>query len=141
MMRRFLNPTFLVLLAACGEQAGPPVFASNIIVTAPAPDMPMAAAYLDITNRSGAPIRITGVTSPDYESVEMHETVIENDVARMREIPVLEIADGDTESFERGNKHLMLMRPLETPGIVTLNFYSGDLLILSISTEFSIVTD
>ena len=101
----------------------------------------MAADYLDITNQSGTAIRITSVTSPDYELVEMHETTIEDGVARMRAIPALEIEDGDTVTFERGGKHLMLMRPLESPDTVTLNFYSEDLLLLSVNTRFTAMTD
>ena len=140
MMRHLVSLVFVVALAACGDPAGPPVVASNIVVTAPAPGMRMAAAYLDITNRSGTPIRITSVTSPNYESVEMHETTIEDGVARMRAIPVLEIADGETATFERGGKHLMLMRPVDVPDTVTLNFYSDSLLLLSVDTEFTTAT-
>jgi copper(I)-binding protein len=136
-MRRFVVFAFIFVLTACGDPTGPPVVASNIVVTAPAPGMRMAAAYLDIANRSGAAIRITGVTSPDYESVEMHETTIEDGVARMRAIPVLEIADGETATFKRGGKHLMLMRPVGTPESVTLNFHSDDLLLLSVSAELT----
>jgi copper(I)-binding protein len=117
------------------------VFASNIVVTAPAPGMPMAAAYLDITNQSGSAIRITSVTSPDYELVEMHETTIEDGVARMRAIPALAIENGETVTFERGGRHLMLMRPLDSPDIVTLNFHSENLLLLSVSAQFTAMTD
>ena len=138
---RLLLIALVLVLAACTEKSGPPVVASNIIVTAPAPGMPMAAAYLDITNQSGTAIRITSVTSPDYELVEMHETTIEDGVARMRAIPALEIEDGDTVTFERGGKHLMLMRPLESPDTVTLNFYSEDLLLLSVNTPFTAMMD
>ena len=138
---RLLLIALVLVLAACTEKSGPPLVASNIIVTAPAPGMPMAAAYLDITNQSGTAIRITSVTSPDYELVEMHETTIEDGVARMRAIPALEIEDGDTVTFERGGKHLMLMRPLESPDTVTLNFYSEDLLLLSVNTPFTAMMD
>ena len=139
-MRRLLFLTLVYVLAACGDAAGPPVVASNVVVTAPAPGMRMAAAYLDITNRSGASIRITSVTSPDYESVEMHETTIEDGVARMRSIPVLEIPDGETATFERGGKHLMLMRPADTPENITLNFYSDGVLLLSVDAELTSAT-
>jgi copper(I)-binding protein len=67
----------------------------------------------------------------------MHETVVENGVASMRAIPVLEIADGDTVAFERGGKHLMLMQPVGTPATITLNFYSDEVLLFSVSTEFT----
>lgn len=140
-MRQFVGIAFIFALAACSDPAGPPVVASNIVVTAPAPGMHMAAGYLDISNRSGAAIRITDVTSPEYESVEMHDTTIEDGVARMRAIPVLEIADGETVTFKRGGKHLMLMRPVGTPESVTLNFHSDDLLLLSVSAELTTMAD
>ena len=129
-------------VAACDNDGGrPPVVAANVVVTAPAPGMPMAAGYLDISNHSGTTIRITRVSSPDYESVEMHETVVEDDVARMRAIPVLEIEDGGTVVFERGGKHLMLMRPIGAPETITLNFYSDELLLLSVNAEFTAAMD
>ena len=49
----------------------------------------------------------------------------------------LEVADGETIIFERGGKHLMLMQPVGKPGTITLNFYSDDVLLLSVSTEFT----
>ena len=123
-------------VAACSEVQDAPVTVENVVVTAPAPGMPMAAAYLDIDNRSGVSIEITGVTSPEYESVEMHETTLENGVSRMRKIERLTIADGETAKLERGGKHLMLMQPVGKPEHVTLNFYSDDVLLLSVTTQF-----
>ena len=143
-MIRYLLILFVLFaaVAACDSDGGrPPVVAANIVVTAPAPGMPMAAGYLDISNHSGTTIRITRVSSPDYESVEMHETVVEDDVARMRAIPVLEIEHGSTVVFERGGKHLMLMRPIGAPETITLNFYSDELLLLSVNAEFTAAMD
>ena len=144
-MIRQLLITFALFaaIAACDSEDGsrPPVVAANVVVTAPAPGMPMAAGYLDISNHSGTAIRITHVSSPDYESVEMHETIVEDDVARMRAIPELEIEDGGTVVLKRGGKHLMLMRPVGTPDTITLNFYSGDVLLLSVSAEFTTAMD
>jgi copper(I)-binding protein len=97
----------------------------------------MAAGYLRIGNHSGSDIRITRVSSPEYGAVEMHETVVEDGIARMRAIPVLEIANGETVVFERGGKHLMLMQPVGEPRTITLNFYSGDVLLLSVSADFT----
>jgi len=141
MMRRLLCISLLLLASACSRPDGPPVVANNVVVTAPAAGMPVAAAYLDISNHSGETIRITRVTSPDYESVELHETTIEDGIARMRAVPVLEIADGATASLARGGRHLMLMRPLGTPDIVTLNFYSQDQLLLTVTAQFTAMSD
>jgi len=137
MMRLVTLVAVLAMAAGCGGRAGPPVVATNVVVTAPAAGMPMAAGYLQISNHSGVAVRITRVSSPEYGSVEMHETIVEDGIARMRAIPVLEIADGETIIFERGGKHLMLMQPVGKPGTVTLNFYSDDVLLLSVSTEFT----
>jgi copper(I)-binding protein len=109
MWRLFILLAIVAALPGCERQDVPPVVATNVVVTAPASGMPMAAGYLDISNHSGTTLRITDVSSPDYASVEMHETVVEDDVARMRAIPVLEIEDGGTVIFEPGGKHLMLM--------------------------------
>ena len=141
MMRRPVFLVLFVLLAACGEPDGPPVVASKIVVTAPSPDMPMAAAYLDFSNRSGEAVRITGVTSPNYERVEMHETTIEDGIARMRRLDSVTIPDGDTVRFERGGLHLMLMRPADAADDITLNFYQQDSLIVSVSAGFTNPTE
>lgn len=141
MWRLFIALAIVAALPGCERHDGPPVVATNVVVTAPAAGMPMAAGYLDISNRSGTSLRITHVSSPEYASVEMHETVVEDDVARMRAIPVLEIEDGGTVIFEPGGKHLMLMRPVGTPDTITLNFYSDEVLLLSVSARFSAAMD
>ena len=119
-----------VRFAGCGDPDGPPVVASNVVVTGPAAGAPMAAGYLEIGNRSGAGIRITRVASPGYGSVEIHETVVEDGIARMREIEALDIADGETVVFERGGKHLMLITPQQALQIgeridLTVTFADG----------------
>ena len=140
-MRRLVMLVIFAAAVGCGGQDEPPVVATNVVVTGPAAGAPMAAGYLEIGNRSGADIRITRVSSPEYGSVEIHETVVEDDIARMREIRVLEMEDGETVVFERGGKHLMLMSPVDTPGPITLNFYSDAVLLLSVSTEFTATMD
>ena len=137
MPRLLVLCAFIAVAAGCGSTEGPPVVAANPVVTAPGAGMPMAAGYLEISNRSGTTIRIDRISSPEYGSVEMHETVIEDGIARMREIPVLEIEDGGTAVLERAGKHLMLIQPVGNPETVTLNFYSGEVLILSVTTEFA----
>ncbi len=126
-----------LLLAGCSESSGPPLVVRDVVISAPGAGMSMAAGYLEIENRSGAPIRITTVASPEYESVEMHETTVEDGIARMRAIRTLEIGDKETITFERGGKHLMLMRPVGDAETVTLNFYNDELLLVSVSDEFT----
>lgn len=124
-----------ILLAACSQEASVPVVATGIELSAPRPGVPMRAAYLTIENRSDEVLRITSASSPEFGRVELHETVIENDVARMRPVDTLEIAPGDNVTLERGGLHLMLMQPVpaaDRGDEVTLNFFDDDRLVLSV---------
>lgn len=133
---RYLFLATLALIGACSSEPQPPLTASNVVVTRAMPGMTMSAAYLSLTNNSSESIRITRVASEQYESVQLHETTVEDGVARMRSIPVLEIPPGETVTLQRGGKHLMLMRPTGLAETVSLRFLDGDDLILSVITTF-----
>jgi copper(I)-binding protein len=122
-----------LLLAACDMESRPPLVANDVVVTAPMPGMKMSAAYMSLTNNADLTLRISHVTSPQYESVELHETTIENGVARMRALPGLEISAGATVRLKRGAKHLMLAHPAGNSDTVTLQFFDGDDLLLSVN--------
>jgi copper(I)-binding protein len=83
-MRPFVL-SILLFAAACGAPE-PPVVATDVEVTRPMPGMHMSAGFLVITNNSSETIEISGVTSPQFESVEIHETTIEDGISRMREL-------------------------------------------------------
>ena len=140
-MIRLITIIISFWLVSCAEPAGPPILFSDVVVTAAARDMPMAAAYFDISNRSGERIRITRVTSPNYESVEIHETTIEDGIARMRKLDAVEVPKNETVHFARGGLHLMLMRPVGDAENITLNFYQEDLLIVSVNTVFELTAE
>lgn len=122
-----------LLITACSNESGPPLTVSQVEVTRPMPGMSMSAGYFVLRNDSRVPTRITSVSSPQFGSVEMHETTLENNVSRMREIPEVIVPPGDEVIFERGGKHLMLMQADDDLSNVTLNFYSDDALLLSVS--------
>ena len=97
----------------------------------------MSAAYFALTNNTDDVISISRVVSPEFESVEIHESLVENGVARMRRIPELLIPANSTVTFERGGKHLMLRRPVGTATQVSLNFLSGETILLGIQAPIS----
>lgn len=113
-----------------------PLVAKNVVVTRPMPGMAMSAGYLSLTNNSDSPVRITHVTSPQFGSVELHKSTVEDGVARMRAIPELVIPPHGTATLERGGKHLMLMKPGGDSDDVSLNLYDGDQLVLSIAASY-----
>lgn len=125
----------LLLAGGCGgSPGGPPLVVTDVSVLEPMAGMDMTAGYFVLENRGGETIRITTVTSPQFGRIEMHETVIENDVARMRPIGEIDVAPGERIVFEPGGMHLMLFEPTRPLDSVTLNFSDGDELLLSVDT-------
>ena len=136
-MKRYTLSVFVAVVLGCSGDVAAPIVASDVVVTAPRPGARMSAGYLTIQNNSRETVVLTSVTSPQYGRVEIHETTIENDIARMRPLDGLTIPAGQSATLEPGGKHLMLMQPQESVDSVTLNFSAGEQLILSVSTTGS----
>ena len=120
-------------LSACSVE-NTPLVATDIVVARPLPGVRMGAGYLSLTNATSQRILITKVMSPNFESVEMHESVLEDGISRMYKLGEVAILPGQTVHFEPGGMHLMLRNPLNFPDVVTLQFFAGDALLLSIDT-------
>ena len=91
----------------------------------------VSAAYMQITNNSGADDVLVAASSPAAGLVEIHEMIMENDIMQMRPIEGgIPIAAGATASLEPGGLHIMLME-LQMPLVegtaipITLTFASG----------------
>ena len=121
-----------LLASACSSESLPPLVATDLEISAPLPGQSMSAGYLALSNNTGDAIKITSVSSPQFGKVEMHESVIEDGVAKMRRIPSLLISAKSTVRFKRGGKHLMLMRRKQQTDLIALNFYDGDTLLLTV---------
>ena len=131
-MRRLL-PLLLLIVAACSSSEAPLV-ATDVVIKAPPPGMKMSAGYLTLHNNSSEAITITGVSSPQFGAVEMHETVIRDGISRMVALGEVTIPAQGSVDFEPGAKHLMLMRPAGELATVSLEFYSGTDMVLAIDT-------
>jgi hypothetical protein len=130
-----------VLLAGCSGDPHPPTSAAadsppltvaDLRIPQPLTGMRMGAGYLTLANNSAQDIRITHVVSPELESVEMHESILDDGVSRMKKLPEVVVPAGKTLVFEPGAKHLMLRYPESIPSNVTLRFFSGEDLLLSV---------
>ena len=126
-----------LFLCSCGSSDKPPVVATDIVITEPMPGKSMSAGYVTLTNNTRASIELTHVLSQEFESIEMHESIVENGIAKMRRIDSLSIPAGSTAKLEPGGKHLMLMQRSGSSDSISLSFYSGDLLLLGLQTSFS----
>lgn len=96
----------------------------------------VSAAYMTIRNEGAMPDRLVSATADAARTVEIHETVIENDVARMQMLPEgIAIPAGEAVELRPGGLHLMLIglhRDL-VPGMaltLTLTFESGQVITL-----------
>jgi periplasmic copper chaperone A len=101
----FLNPIYadennLVIKDAWIAEA-PPV--SKVMV-----------AYLTIENTGPAAIEIIRAESDMYSSIEFHETVHEDGMARMIRYSSLNISANSKLELKRGGPHLMLFNPVKT---------------------------
>ena len=121
-----------LLLGACGGAPQPPLVASEVEITRPVPGRNMSAGFMVLTNNTDDAIRITAATSPQYAAVEIHETTIEEGIARMRELDELVVPAHGSVTLRRGGKHLMLMQGNGEDDAVSLQFFSDGAPVLSI---------
>lgn len=127
----------LVLLAGACSSDAPPLTISDVVIKKPMPGMMMSAGYFSLQNNTSKPVVITHVTSPQFGSVEMHESVVEDGIARMIKLGDLTLPPESTVDFVPGGKHLMLMRPGENLDNVALEFFSGEAVVLSVNVAAS----
>lgn len=106
----------MLLLCACGRDdpdAGPATLQAAQVRSArilmPPPGAPMAAGYFELHNPGKTSLVLETLESTAFDSIEMHETVEQNGVSRMRPLPNATVAPGETLHFEPGGMHLMLM--------------------------------
>jgi len=143
MIRVIASLLALLLTVACSDdrarlqgtdEIATPYVVSDLRIPEPIPGRQMGAAYFEFTNNSEQDLRITRVDSPELQSVQIHESVLENDVSRMVKLSEVIIPAGQSVRFEPGGKHLMLHYPDERPRKVSLRFITDDGPLLSVAT-------
>jgi periplasmic copper chaperone A len=81
-------------------------------VQAPASLVPTArsaAVYFSIMNHGPEADRLVGLSTPIADAATLHETVVENDIAKMQELPVLDVPAGAMIDLKQGQSHVMLV--------------------------------
>jgi periplasmic copper chaperone A len=89
-----------------------------------------SAAYFMLINHTAESMVLVEARADAAARTEIHETSIEDDIARMRPAEQVEVPAGEARSFEPGGTHLMLMdlrRDLEAGQSlsITLRFADG----------------
>jgi periplasmic copper chaperone A len=80
-------------------------------IRAAPPGASMLAGYATLKNTGDAPLTVLTVQSDAFRMTSLHETVIDGDTVRMREMHRLQIPVGGEVQLAPGGKHLMFMHP------------------------------
>jgi len=130
---KFLSTlAFLYTLALSQSAFADLPMVSDLKVMASPPGATVTAGFLTISNISSEPLVVTGATSAEVSRIEIHESVIKDDVAKMIKHEQLNIASGESMELKHGGFHLMLM-DLESPLMmgntleITLHTNQGDI--------------
>lgn len=98
-----------LMLAGCGQApAGDGLEVIDARVRALIPGQDKTAAYFIANNRGRKPAILVGAESTAARAIEMHTTVQDGDVMRMRRLNEVVIPPGEAVRFEPGGRHLML---------------------------------
>ena len=123
---RILIAGLALLLAACGGSTTS-LTVDDATYRAPLTDGGLGVAYFSITSSTAD--RITGVSSPQAERVEIHNSVSKDGLATMERVDSVELPAGQTVAFAPRGLHLMVFssQPAE-PGAtfpIQITFQSG----------------
>lgn len=109
---RCLQALLLSLLFGAGlAQAASGVRAEEPWVREAPPTATVLAGYLILVNDSRHDLVLDSVSSPQFGSVQIHETMHDNGMTGMRQVPSLPLPAGNRIEFAPGGLHLMLMQP------------------------------
>lgn len=132
-MNRVLLKAILVLamgVAAPLASADGDIQIRNPWVQAAPPNAKVLAAYLEIHNSGKKPWTLISVSSPAFDQVSIHQSMMHGDMVHMEQIKELSIPAQGSVTLKPGGLHLMLMeakKPLKAGDQVslTLVFKSG----------------
>ncbi len=100
---------FLALWSSLSWAAQGQVVASDPWIREAPPGVSMWAGFVTLKNTSDRPVALVRAESPAFHMVELHRSVVENGLVRMREQQRIEITPGASLALQPGGYHLMLM--------------------------------
>jgi len=102
-----------LMLAACSQPvAESPLGFEDAWVRPMPPASMMTAGFGRLVNNSGSDIEISAYSSPQFEDVSLHQTVLKDGLSQMNEVPLLNLAAGSEIELAPGGYHLMFMKPI-----------------------------
>ncbi|MEU6893243.1 copper chaperone PCu(A)C [Streptomyces sp. NPDC046557] len=129
-----LSLTAALAISGCSSESGgatsdsakPTLTVSGAFMPEPVDDK-MAGAFMVVTNDSKTPDKLTGLTSPLSDDLQIHETKDQ----KMRQVSSLDVPANGRLSLERGGSHVMFMGLKSKPKVgdkvkVELKFEKAD---------------
>ena len=108
MNRRHVLLLALPLAALAAVAAAVGLTVESAWARATPPGASVAAVYLRIDNMGGLADRLLAIRTPVAASVEVHQTSVEDGMARMRMVSMLHVGANEVLEFVPGGLHIML---------------------------------
>ncbi|MFV1985263.1 MAG: copper chaperone PCu(A)C [Thiohalomonadales bacterium] len=103
--------TTLIFCLASISWAKDSITVSDAWVADAPPNSTTYAGYLTIKNSGAEAVELLTVSSPKFKKVEIHQTQVIKNIARMVEQDGLPIFEKETTKFAPGGLHLMMIEP------------------------------
>lgn len=135
MSEKTLNPLTLIILCFFATFYKPvyaddsALQAENAWISEAPPVSRVMVAYMTLKNTGAKDIEIIRAESDTYSSIEFHETVHQDGMARMVRYDSLKIGTNKKLELKRGGAHLMLFNPnrrLRAGDTVSIKFTTKD---------------
>ncbi len=99
------------LLLSLNSYAEGEIAIENAWVRTAPPAAKVLAAYMEISNHSNQPQTLVTASSPQFNTVELHQTQMHNGMMHMKAVPNISIAKHETLHIKPGGYHFMLIGP------------------------------
>ena len=98
---------FIVFLITTEIYAAPDIKIKNAWIASTQESDDMSVAYMSLFSHED--LILTSITSPTIKTIEMHNTILEKGIMKMRMAHEIKIDHDKTFEFKSGGSHLMLM--------------------------------
>ena len=91
--------------------------------------IPVRAGYIDLHNASAKTITITGLSSPGFERIEIHQSLVQDGLQKMSKLAELVIPAGARIRLKPGSLHMMMINPIspvKTGGQISVELSYAD---------------
>ncbi len=129
-----------LLLTACLQQPAQQIRVEDAWIAEIPPMIRVTAALMRLHNDGDKPVFLVGASSPNTSSIEIHRSIVVNDLAKMIQQKELEIpAQGSLEFSNDSGYHLMLYESKDIKAgnkiPISLEFKDGSVLTLEFEVK------